>query len=291
MPLRPAARCTDPLLPARYVSSTRARARSPQVGIGLSQDAKYLSADYGVRLGGGIDVTWIAQKLGYPRPGLKAMCAEFGTPLSKPFHVTMSDWEAAPLSAEQVAYGAEDAFASLWVAACLHARHGDGEETLEAYLRRRLPKVEVIAEVRLGYERADILSDIAAIGRCNALDYIKEVDRVDDETGAVTRIKVLKDVSELTRAQAAGIDEVVFNSKLGIIGYTLAPALTRLKALTTLGEQTAGFAKKDETKHQHVHFHAIDLEKVRELKAQLRAIAPPEMVRDIYGRSEEEAAQ
>ena len=164
-------------------------------------------------------------------------------------------------------------------------------QRLEAYLRRRLPKVEVIAEVRLGYERADILSDIAAIGRCNALDYIKEVDRVDDETGAVTRIKVLKDVSELTRAQAAGIDEVVFNSKLGIIGYTLAPALTRLKALTTLGEQTAGFATKDETKHQHVHFHAIDLEKVRELKAQLRAIAPPEMVRDLYGRSEEEAAQ
>jgi hypothetical protein len=157
------------------------------------------------------------------------------------------------------------------------------------YLDRRLPAVEAVVAQRIAYEREDILREIAKIATCNALDYIEEYSIVDDKTKEAKQAWRLKPIAKLTRDQASAIDTVFVNIETGVLGYSLPSAKTRLSALATLGEQAADFKKKDGAVHNHLHFHDIPLDKIRQLKQQLIGIVGPARARAVFGRTEEEA--
>jgi hypothetical protein len=150
-------------------------------------------------------------------------------------------------------------------------------QKFRGYIDRLSAKVEVHVAKKISYERTDILAGIAAIGYCNALDYVKVVD------GQLA----LKPMTELTREQAAAIDSLSYDGTT--VTYTLPRAKTRLSALTTLGEQAANF-KKPAATHNHLHVD-VPLEKLRELKAQFAAALGPQVTREILGFTEEEQQQ
>ena len=101
----------------------------------------------------------------------------------------------------------------------------------------------------------------------------------------------LKPLNMLTRDQASAIDSVFWDPDSGRIGYTLPAAKTRLAALTTLGEQAAGFKKKDEV-HNHLHLgQDVPLEKIRQLKQLFIDAMGPQATRELLGMTEEEQAQ
>lgn len=150
-------------------------------------------------------------------------------------------------------------------------------QRFRAYIDRLSAKVEVIVAKKISYERTDILAGIAAIGYCNAMDYVKVIDGQ----------AVLKTLTELTREQAAAIDSLSYDGKT--VTYTLPQAKTRLAALTTLGEQAANF-KKPAQNHQHLHLD-VPLEKIRELKGLFAQALGPQVTREVLGFTEEEQQQ
>jgi len=155
-----------------------------------------------------------------------------------------------------------------------------------AYLERQVPKVEAVVAKRIGYERADILEGIARIANANALDYIQEYEVIDAKTGAVTTAYRMKPIQELTRDQAAALDTVSYHAESGTMTYSLPAAKTRLSAFTTLGEQAAGFSKKDEV-HNHLHLDNVPLEKLRHIKGLLIEMVGPNAARQVFGMHDE----
>lgn len=128
----------------------------------MEADAEYLFEDFGVDTRGCVDLTRVAERIGYPRPGLAGaegrplalpydkrqpaagnktttllvralllpaagICAAFGIALPKSKKVQMSNWAWAPLTPLQQEYAALDAAASLWAALQLwHHHHARG---------------------------------------------------------------------------------------------------------------------------------------------------------------------
>lgn len=152
---------------------------------------------------------------------------------------------------------------------------------LRPYIERLQPNVERQVAKKISVERQDILAAIATIGNANVLDYIVQV-------GDEWRLKPLHD---LTRDQASAIDNVFWDAEQGRLGYSLPAAKTRLAALTTLGEQAAGFKKKDEV-HNHLHLgRDVPLEKIRQLKQLFIDAMGPQATRELLRMTEEEQAQ
>lgn len=159
------------------------------------------------------------------------------------------------------------------------------------YLERLRPKVDTEVARKLGYERADILEAIGAIGYCNAQDYIREFTVINPETQMSEQRWGLKPLHELTRAQASAVDEVFYDLEAGRVGYALPKAKTRLTALTTLGEQAANFKKPGDT-HNHLHLgDNVPLEKIRLVKQMFIELMGPQVTRDILGWDETDQAQ
>ncbi len=160
------------------------------------------------------------------------------------------------------------------------------------YLERMLPKVELEVAKKIAIERGDILEAIARIGAANPQDYIKPFSVINAETQMLEQGWTMKLLHELTRDQAAALDTVFYSPTLGGMGYTLPTARTRLSALSTLGEQAAGFTKKpDSTIHQHLHFHTIPLEKIRAAKQMFLQLVSQEEARAVFGNTEADQAQ
>jgi hypothetical protein len=163
-------------------------------------------------------------------------------------------------------------------------------EEFRPYLERLLPKVELEVAKRLGFERGEILEAIARIGNCNALDYIKPYTVINQVTGMMEQRWGMKSLHELTRDQAAAVDKVYFDGELGAICYSLPAAKTRLSAMTTLGEQAANFKKPGAPTHNHLHFHDVPLEKIRQIKQMLIEAIGPKRAHLAF-RTEAEAEQ
>jgi ribonuclease D len=111
-----------------------------KVGCGIASDADKVSTDLGVRMASLFDAGVVAKRLGRHLapgpPGLKGLCGHFGVVLQKDKRITLSDWQARPLTALQAAYAAQDAFASHWLVTRLHASHANRDETLPDWLAR-----------------------------------------------------------------------------------------------------------------------------------------------------------
>ncbi len=96
-------------------------------GVGVHADVQLLHGGAAATCATAVDVAVAAARYGVrkagPGPtGLVKLVALLGGPrLQKPRHITLSNWELAPLSDAQVQYAALDAYASGWAAAALHA--------------------------------------------------------------------------------------------------------------------------------------------------------------------------
>lgn len=88
-----------------------------KVGFGVASDRAPLFGKFGIKLKGALDLAPVVRKLGYrQKVGLQAAVAiVLGQRLSKSKSVQTSNWAARPLSTRQVAYAADDAYASLKV--------------------------------------------------------------------------------------------------------------------------------------------------------------------------------
>ena len=60
-------------------------------------------------------------------PGVRRLAASFGFAVEKDPATQRSDWSAHPLHPRQVAYAADDAVVSLWIARRQHARDAPGD--------------------------------------------------------------------------------------------------------------------------------------------------------------------
>jgi hypothetical protein len=94
-----------------------ANASIKKVGVGASRDALKLRDDHGLVVASVVNCEEVARgKLGGQGGSLQDMTAQLlGKLLEKPARVRMSNWEANPLSPEQLDYAALDAYASLRV--------------------------------------------------------------------------------------------------------------------------------------------------------------------------------
>ena len=169
-------------------------------------------------------------------------------------------------------------------------RSGDALKMLHKYrqyLERRQPKIEIEVAKRIAYERADILAAISNIGNANALDYIEPYNVVNPETQIVEQRMQLKALDRLTREQAAAVESVTWDKEAGVLTYQLPSVQTKLKALTTLGEQAANFKLKGASIHNHLHLgDSIPMEEILAAKAMLVNLVGPEASREILGWSE-----
>jgi hypothetical protein len=156
------------------------------------------------------------------------------------------------------------------------------------YLERMRPKVELQVAKKLSYERADILDAIAAIGLCNAQDYIKEFTVVNPVTQMVEMRFGLKPLEELTRAQASAIDSMFYDTEHGRLGYNLPKAKTRLTALNTLGEQQANWKRPAGATHNHLHLENLPMDKVLAVKKMFVNLIGVPAAREILGYVDEE---
>jgi len=95
-----------------------------KVGFGLKSDRPLLYRKLGIRLAGTVELTRLLRQLRYKDDlGMKAAVAVvLGQRLHKPKSVTLSNWAAPHLSARQLHYAANDAYASLAVFLALDSR-------------------------------------------------------------------------------------------------------------------------------------------------------------------------
>ncbi|CAN4077977.1 unnamed protein product [Withania somnifera] len=109
------------LLHANYIpDSLHAFLGNPNfsfLGVGVHGDVLKLFKDYGLYVANPVDLNKLAllvrEDEEYGRIGLKRMAYEvLGKVMTKPFNVTMSEWDAEVLVYEQVEYAAIDAFVS-----------------------------------------------------------------------------------------------------------------------------------------------------------------------------------
>lgn len=87
------------------------------VGVGVQEDVDKLFHDYNLRVRRSVDLAAAAaatyQVEGYKHRGLKRLAKELlGQDMAKPIHVTLSEWDAAELSPEQIEYACIDAYVS-----------------------------------------------------------------------------------------------------------------------------------------------------------------------------------
>lgn len=96
-----------------------------KVGFGVSNDRKPLSAKLRIKLRSTLDLATVVRRIGYrQRVGLQAAVAiVLGKRLNKSKRLQTSNWAARPLSASQLAYAANDAYASLHVYEALAQTH------------------------------------------------------------------------------------------------------------------------------------------------------------------------
>nr|CAP48106.1 putative integron gene cassette protein [uncultured bacterium] len=88
-----------------------------KVGFGLSSDRAPIQRKLGVKLRSAIELSVLVHRLGYrPRVGLQsAVSIVLNQYLQKSKKLTLSNWNAKLLSARQILYAANDAYASLQV--------------------------------------------------------------------------------------------------------------------------------------------------------------------------------
>ena len=86
----------------------------PKLGVGISNDGLKLRRDYGVRCAGLVDLSPLAGRAlaDGARPWNLADLCERVLSRRLPKELRLSDWEASPLSPEQLAYAAADAVAA-----------------------------------------------------------------------------------------------------------------------------------------------------------------------------------
>ncbi|CAG2056043.1 unnamed protein product, partial [Timema podura] len=91
-----------------------------KVGVAPSDDAKYLLADYGVKVRGCLDLRHLAKLHGNSTGGLGSLAqTTLGVKLDKNWRVRCSDWEAQQLDAQQLDYAAKDALVGIVIFAWL----------------------------------------------------------------------------------------------------------------------------------------------------------------------------
>ncbi len=168
-----------------------------------------------------------------------------------------------------------------------HTRSARKLQRFRRYLDARLPKVEAIVSRDIAYERKDILEGIARIAYANALDYVTPCVNIDEKGNATPGFR-MKTILELTREEAAAVDQVSYDHVTGKISYSLPAAKTRLSAFTVLGEQAAGFSKKDNETHNHLHLHDLDMEKLRHVKGLLIDLVGTEAARQVFGMHDDD---
>jgi ribonuclease D len=88
-----------------------------KVGVGVAGDCAALRRKLGVRVRSTFELSTALHRLGYrPKVGLQAAVAiVLGLYLEKPLNVTRSNWARKRLSAKQVRYAANDAYAAVCV--------------------------------------------------------------------------------------------------------------------------------------------------------------------------------
>jgi len=88
-----------------------------KVGFGLKSDSRQVYAKLGVRLGGVVDLNTVFCVDGYHKEmGVRAAVAEvFKQRFAKSRHATTSNWSQPQLTAQQMLYAANDAYAALKV--------------------------------------------------------------------------------------------------------------------------------------------------------------------------------
>lgn len=86
-----------------------------KVGFGLQSDRSYIRRKFGVEINAILDLDTVYRKLGYRRQlGVKAAVAvQFGQKFNKSKRVSTSNWSLQKLSAAQLLYAANDAYAAL----------------------------------------------------------------------------------------------------------------------------------------------------------------------------------
>jgi len=103
-----------------------------KAGVGVAEDLRLLSEQFGLAAEGFVDLSRLAQRLGLAAGGASiglAALAErcLGHRLLKDPAVRCGDWAAEALSAAQLEYAARDAWAGCAVLAALHAAGGPGQ--------------------------------------------------------------------------------------------------------------------------------------------------------------------
>lgn len=114
-----------PSMPAAFLRDVIESEQIVKIGFGLASDRTPLSRKLDIRLGASIDLSQVIRALGYRQAvGIKAAVAIIlKRRLMKSKSVTTSNWAARRLSASQLLYAANDAYAAL---AVFHALKGSG---------------------------------------------------------------------------------------------------------------------------------------------------------------------
>jgi len=88
-----------------------------KVGFGLKSDSRHVYAKLGVQLRGVVDLNTVFRLQGYQKEmGVRtAVGLMFGQRFAKSRHVTTSNWAQPQLTAQQILYAANDAYAALKV--------------------------------------------------------------------------------------------------------------------------------------------------------------------------------
>ncbi len=96
-----------------------------KVGFGLQSDRGHIQRKFGIEFGGVADLNSVFSMRGYQRElGVKnAVALVFGQRFSKSKKVTTTDWSRHELSAQQMLYAANDAYAALKVFEALELPH------------------------------------------------------------------------------------------------------------------------------------------------------------------------
>lgn len=160
--------------------------------------------------------------------------------------------------------------------------------SLKPYIDKLRAKIENKLIGSLSYQRKDILEGIAAIGMANPLDYYHEFEVMDPKTQQVMKGMALKPLKMLTRLQASAIEDMTYHLESGRISYKLPSLATKLNALNTLGENTGATKKKEDGRtSNHVHFHDVPIEKLRDLMQGFSTLLGPQASRAVLGLTEE----
>lgn len=152
----------------------------------------------------------------------------------------------------------------------------------DKYLAKRMDKTEKEVARVMVLDQQKILDEYMAIAFANPLDYI-ETEITTDGKGNEIRKHRRKDVTQLTRAQAAAISEIKFKPD-GSVTYKLPDDKTKHPYLKDLGQHLGLFHQKliAEHRHQHLHqlsFRGADPSKLEQLEQQLLDALGPDAAR------------